>query len=387
MKLYINVTNKREFRKFLNFLEKNGYKRELNLEPGTRFWLKNKEVVLVYGNKNINWYDSGTYPNTPTFPKDKNTILQSLNLLDKYNESNNLVNTFQNKENRYKIIKTVEQENNPVTINYNYIVTDNSIAIFAGAKPFVARKEHPSYQKIKNLVKAQKFEEATKLFDIGNSISNQSNGKITIKNNNIYWNEKPLHNYVASRILALLKEGFDTKPVINFLEDLYNNNPLVKQDNNHYLVNDLFKFLEANDLPWCPDGSFLAWKRVRKDGFDIHSGTIQYKVGEIIEESFDRVDKNRDNHCSVGLHFASAAYYKRSNFGENTDYKTLLVKIMPSWVCSIPSDYGNSKGRAYKMFVYAEYNENTSVNLKSAAVSNYVKSPKRDSMGRFCKSA
>jgi hypothetical protein len=383
MTLYFNLTNKREFKKFLNFLEDNEYTINPNLDKGSEVWEDLGLIKIV--DKRVIWYSRTPSDSFYSFPADKRAIVQSLNLLDKYNESNNLVNISQNKENRDKIIKTVEQKNNPVKINYNYIVTDNSITIFAGAKPFVARKEHPSYQKIKNLVKAQKFEEATKLFDIGNSISNQSNGKITIKNNNIYWNEKPLHNYVTSRILALLKEGFDTKPVINFLEDLYNNNPLVKQDNNHYLVEDLYKFLSVNDLPLCEDGSFLAWKRVRNDGFDIHSGTIQYKVGEIVEESFDRVDKNRDNHCSYGLHFCAKSYLEKSGFGGDKPNKMLLVKVKPSWVCSIPSDYGNSKGRAYKMFVYAEYNENTNINLKSAALSNTQSGPKRDSKGRFCK--
>ena len=269
-------------------------------------------------------------------------------------------------------------------MQYHYTVTPSSVSLFAGSKPYTARDSHPAFTRIKNLIKRRRFSDAIKLFDVGAAITKQSKGKITVKNNTVYWDSKPLHNYVTGRILALLKEGFDTKPIINFLEDLYNFNPLVKEDKNHYLVNDLYSFLEKNLLPLTSDGSFLAWKKVRQDGNDIHSNTINYKVGKYVEESFDKVDKNRDNHCSYGLHFASDGYYKQSGFGWDNS-KTLLVKVKPSWVCSIPTDCNNTKGRAYKMYVYSEYDDNCSIDLKKSVVSS-KNGQNRDKFGRFARS-
>lgn len=265
---------------------------------------------------------------------------------------------------------------------YSYTITDKSVTLFENARPFIAKSDHPNFKKIRELIKKSNFSEAVKLFDIVENIKNL-NPKIEIKNNSVYYDGKIQHNYVANRILAFLKEGFDIKPLVKFLENLYQN-PLVKDNPNHYLIEDLYKFLETNEgMPITEDGCFLAWKRVHKDGFDIHSQTIKYEVGKYVEESFDKVDKNRDNTCSYGLHFCSKTYLEQSGFGSGENSKMLLVKVNPAWVCSIPTDYNRSKGRAYKMFVYAEYEENSNPKINKTLISkNYQK---RDSSGRFCK--
>jgi hypothetical protein len=65
----------------------------------------------------------------------------------------------------------------------------------------------------------------------------------------------------------------------------------------------------------------------------------------------EQVDKDRNNTCSVGLHFCSKDYL--SSYGGASGH-TMIVKINPADVVSIPSDYDNTKGRTWKYEVVGE---------------------------------
>jgi hypothetical protein len=70
-------------------------------------------------------------------------------------------------------------------------------------------------------------------------------------------------------------------------------------------VNELYGFLEKNRLPITPDGHFLAYKKVRDDYKDIHSGTMDNSVGKIVEMERNQVNDDKNQTCSSGLHFCS----------------------------------------------------------------------------------
>ncbi len=114
-------------------------------------------------------------------------------------------------------------------------------------------------------------------------------------------------------------------------------------------VDELYGFLEKNSLPLTSDGHFLAYKKVRENFFDVHSGTMRNAPGDIVEMERNQVDDNKDNTCSTGLHFCGMSYL--SHFGGE---RTVIVKINPRDVVSIPSDYNDAKGRACRYEVIGE---------------------------------
>jgi hypothetical protein len=118
-------------------------------------------------------------------------------------------------------------------------------------------------------------------------------------------------------------------------------------------VDELYGFLEKNNLPITPDGHFLAYKKVRDDYTDVHSGTMDNGVGQIVEMERNEVDDNKDRTCSTGLHFCSQNYL--NHFGGE---RIVIVKINPRDVVSIPSDYNDSKGRACRYEVIGELGVN-----------------------------
>jgi hypothetical protein len=117
----------------------------------------------------------------------------------------------------------------------------------------------------------------------------------------------------------------------------------------HRAVTELYKFLEKGNLPITNDGHFLAYKKVRKDYKDCHTGTMDNSIGQIVEMERNQVDDKAENTCSSGLHFCSREYL--DHFGGE---RTVILKINPADVVSIPTDYNASKGRACRYEVIGE---------------------------------
>jgi hypothetical protein len=116
-------------------------------------------------------------------------------------------------------------------------------------------------------------------------------------------------------------------------------------------VEELYGFLEKGNLPLTPDGHFLAYKKVRQDFKDCHTGTMDNSVGQVVEMERNAVDDDQNRTCSAGLHFCSKEYLP--HFGGH-DARTVILKINPRDVVSIPTDYNNAKGRACRYEVIGE---------------------------------
>jgi hypothetical protein len=63
------------------------------------------------------------------------------------------------------------------------------------------------------------------------------------------------------------------------------------------------------------------------------------------------VDDDQNRTCSSGLHFCSKDYL--DHFG-GSDSRTVILKINPADVVSIPADYNATKGRACRYEVIGE---------------------------------
>ncbi len=144
----------------------------------------------------------------------------------------------------------------------------------------------------------------------------------------------------------MLEEDFPVDPLCNFLTNL-------KLNPSKRAVDELYGFLEKNSLPITPDGHFLAYKKVRDNYKDIHSGTFDNSVGQVCEMPRNEVNEDKDQTCSSGLHFCSLEYLP--NFGYGTGNRVVILKINPRDVVSIPSDYNNAKGRACRYEVIDEH--------------------------------
>lgn len=229
-------------------------------------------------------------------------------------------------------------------MSYPYIVQGDNVIIVIDNKIHSVNADHIQYEKLIESIKTQNWEEVKNLVDPKEVLVNYGKGKLSVVNSELYWEGKPLHNSIGDRILNMLKEGFPVDPMVNFMHNLM-------QNPSYRAITELYGFLERNNLPLTEDGHFLAYKKVRRDYKDCHSGTMDNSVGAVVSMNRHEVDDNPNNTCSKGLHFCSIEYL--GHFGGE---RTMIVKVNPADVVSIPTDYDFSKARCCRYVVVGELN-------------------------------
>lgn len=176
------------------------------------------------------------------------------------------------------------------------------------------------------------------------------------------------NNSIVKKILEGCRQGRDEQAYIKFLDNLVQN-PLKTA------INELYLFMEANELPITDDGCFLAYKRVTKDFKDYHTQTFDNRVGQTVSMPRDEVTFDRNITCSSGLHFCSKSYL--SAFGNRSD-PIIAIKVNPKDVVSIPCDYNNAKGRCCKYYVQGVLEQEDQSLEETLKVYNTVEEARRN---------
>jgi hypothetical protein len=172
-------------------------------------------------------------------------------------------------------------------------------------------------------------------------------GHIAVSREGVTFNGEVIQNALAERLMSVLDAGLNLGPWVAFAENVYQNPAEYSRD-------ELMLWLDKADLPITSDGCFLAYKVVRDDFKDVHSGRFDNSPGKLVAlAGRQAVDPERAKTCSYGLHFCSKDYLP--HFGSNSSgRKIVLVKVNPADVVSIPSDYDNTKGRCWRYEVIEE---------------------------------
>ena len=227
-------------------------------------------------------------------------------------------------------------------MSYPFLIQGDNVVVVIDNKPHTINKTHITYQKVVDAIKASDWELVKDSIEPKKVVLDYGNGNVSIQGETLFWKGKELNTGLSVRMIQMLQEGFPIEPMVHFMENLY-------QNPSKRAVTELYGFLEKGNLPITPDGHFLAYKKVRDDYTDVHSGKFDNSVGQVVEMERHDVDDNKDNTCSTGLHFCSMSYL--SCFGGE---RTVIVKINPADVVSIPSDYNDAKGRACRYEVIGE---------------------------------
>lgn len=251
---------------------------------------------------------------------------------------------------------------------YPYLIQGNNIIIVVNNQHHTINKNHFNYQKVLEAIQNNDWTTVESVINPERVVTDFGEGNIEIQGNRLFWQGRELKNSLVTKIVQMIEQGFSVEPLVNFMDNLMKNPSMTA-------VNELYRFLEVGNLPITPDGHFLAFKKVNADYLDVHSRSVCNKPADLMTEeekaefpktggrrnevrveivdnqtvvSMPRnaVDDQRNNTCSHGLHFCSLEYLNHFG-GENT----LIVKINPADVVSIPSDYNDTKGRTWKYVV------------------------------------
>ena len=155
---------------------------------------------------------------------------------------------------------------------------------------------------------------------------------------------EPMHNYAVDKLIELIDAGLPCRPLINFLDKLIKN-PSFR------VVEHLYEFLEFGKVPLTQEGNFVAYKAIRADWHDIHSGRFDNSIGASPRVPRNAVDEDPDRTCSNGLHVCSFGYLP--HFSHSNGH-VVAVEVSPEDVVAIPRDYNNTKMRCAGYTVIAE---------------------------------
>ena len=232
---------------------------------------------------------------------------------------------------------------------YSYLIQGKNIVVVIDNKPYTITSTHIGYEKLKQAIKDNDWDTVKQVVDPAKEILTYGKGHVAVQGSKVFYKDREMVGVITQRLIDMYQEGFPVEPLILFMENLM-------QNPSKRAVEELYTFLEKGNLPLTPDGYFLAYKKVRHDFLDIHSGTMDNSPGKIVEMERNEVDDDQNRTCSAGLHFCSKDYLEHFGSRSSGDKKDRIVilKINPADVVSIPADYNATKGRACRYEVLGE---------------------------------
>lgn len=248
--------------------------------------------------------------------------------------------------------------NAPTANIFNPSPVGGFLTVVYDGKPLTIRSDNPNFDAAKDAFKAQEWETLRNIINptIAVAAATAKFEAIEVRDNAVFYEGEPVNGVIVDRILAFQQEGLDFLPLVKFLAKLMLN-PSKRA------VDELYTFLEHQNLPITESGNFLAYKGLLSDFYSITSGKVKLLkgtanesgqifngIGEEIEIPRNQVDDNKDRGCSYGLHAGTLEY--ASSFAQG---KLVIVEIDPSYVVSIPTDCSFQKLRTAAYKVVDEY--------------------------------
>jgi hypothetical protein len=223
----------------------------------------------------------------------------------------------------------------------NYIILPQSLILNHEGNTVTINKADGRYEKIVDKIREGKLDEIIPLLSIADGLKEKG---FEIVHGVVHVDGEALPNSLSQRVLDFYNNNLPFQPLLKFWAKL----KLNPSFNSRQM---LFKFLEHNGHPITTEGNFIAYRAVRGDFLDKHSGKMDNSVGNVVEVPRSQVDDNPNNVCSFGLHVATLEYAK--GFGSNGD-RLLDVEVDPADVVAVPTDYNGTKMRVCKFKVVAE---------------------------------
>lgn len=229
-----------------------------------------------------------------------------------------------------------------------HIETPGGLTIVVDGRPRTVSSQEPFYEKLVKAVRdGESIANILTILDYKKEMVKtalQFSSDLKFDGTSVLFRGYPISGYAVDLLISMAEKGVDVKPLARFLEKLMRNP-------SKSVVDNLYSFLEHGKIPLTVDGNFLAYKAVRKDFRDIHSGMFSNTVGSVLEMPRNQVDEDRNQTCSYGFHVCSFDYLQHF---AHADGHVMVCSVSPEDVVAIPSDYNDTKMRVCRYTVVDE---------------------------------
>jgi hypothetical protein len=220
--------------------------------------------------------------------------------------------------------------------NITYTKTKSSINVYIDGNPYIVLATDGMYPVLAEAIQKKDETAIREAVSIAHFLKTKSEGMLDLIDGRVFLDGKEIHGSLGQKFLEFINAKIEIAPLINFCRKL-RKNPSVSS------IDQLFGFLDANKHPITKDGNFIAYKKVRSDFKDYHSGMFDNSPGKVLEMPREQVDEDPTKTCSSGLHVANWNYAYNSFYGGEGNM--VEVEVDPADVVAVPIDYNQGKMR------------------------------------------
>lgn len=263
------------------------------------------------------------------------------------------------------------------------LVEQNITLVFKGVRIIVNKtKNASSFAKVEAKVKEGDVKWLEDNFDaIKSDLELKTNNHFTVKDGKavLKGTDIPIPEAILKKLVELEAEEEPILPLLKFWKKL-------SQNPSEESRKDLYGFMIANNIPITEEGDIVTEKGVsqKKGGLpgellDTHSGSVENNIGNMVQMPRDKVNPDRNQTCSFGLHVGAPDYVRQ--FYSSSIIIECIVN--PKDVVSVPTDYKNTKMRVCSYRV-AGYSQKTSREPnKVVKLSDFVNTPQPEDLQKM----
>jgi len=225
---------------------------------------------------------------------------------------------------------------------YNFTMTNDSLVVITGNGPVTVKKGSANFNLLRQALLEGLDDKVPKLLTVTSSVENWLEGEFTFKGETLYYKTEKVDSTFAQRAREAAAAGISAKPLLRFWARLQEN-PSFRS------VQQLWSFMSHAGIPITEDGCFLAYKGVRNNFMDEHTGTVCNKPGTSHRMARNKISDDPQVPCHYGYHVGSTSY--ATSFGS----KTVICKVSPTDVVCVPYDHSQQKMRVCSYGVIGHY--------------------------------
>ena len=217
-----------------------------------------------------------------------------------------------------------------------YSITNDTITVIINGDVQTIHADMPEFDRVREALFKGEFHRVDELITPAMAINNWSKGDFKVVNGSVQYKGEVLPNSLDRRILQMIKDGSDPSALTNFWTKL-------QQNPSRRSVEQLFTFMLHEGIPLTPEGDILAYKSVRADFRDWHSGNHTNVVGTVNEMPRNKISDDPNEACHYGFHVGALRYAQEFHSGESQ--KLVICKVNPADVVCVPYDCDAQKVR------------------------------------------
>lgn len=213
-----------------------------------------------------------------------------------------------------------------------YTVTRESAIVVMDGRLTTVKSGSPNFNALRQALIAENWSAVRDHLRADTSLVRWAKGHFSVVDGRVLFDGRAIPSDLNNRIFQMAAADENPEALFNFWERLQKNP-------SNRSVEQLWRFLNQIGIPLMADGCFLAYKGVRDDFKDVHSGTIENRPGAVIQMPRNQISDDPNTPCHVGLHVGAIEY--ATSFGP----RTVICKVDPAHVVCVPNDHSSQKMR------------------------------------------